>query len=176
MAKKTGRPKGSKNKKNQKALPAAGETTEVQTEALAVITPSVHNGIPPEQDAPPINGKWDPVYEAEKAGATEEYVKLIRNLMDAKAMCDTEAFRKLYRSQKERLKDIGDELMVVEKSVDLHHMQGEARYIKHLMALYEEPVAALDSYIIAQPLFANQMKLRAEFNRALGKIVVKHLD
>lgn len=176
MAKKgKGRPKGSKNKRSQRALPAVGETVEVQTEALAVITPTVHEGTPPEQEAPPING-WDPVHEAEKAGAADEYVKLLRTLMDAKAMCDTEAFRKLYRTQKERLKDIGNELMVAEKMPDVCRLQAEARYIRHVIISYEEPVSALDSYIIAQPLFAGQMKIRAEWNKALGKIVIKNLD
>jgi hypothetical protein len=144
--------------------------------ALAII-PKVTKGPPPKEE-PEFEraaSGFDPVYEAEKAGTAKEYVELLRKLMDAKAATDTEFFRRLFKQQRNRLVDIGSELLEVDKATDIHRLQAEAKYIKRLLEQYRQTVDDVNNYIASSPLFSGQMTIRAEWNSALGKIEIKKL-
>jgi len=112
----------------------------------------------------------------ERQQALTEYEKHMDEVNATKVMTDTAAWQKFYRKVMADIETHGQEVLTAEKTRDIVCHQEGVKILKAMVAGVSRPVHELDRFIASMPLFVQSMKIRATWNKALGKVELKAMD
>lgn len=113
------------------------------------------------------------IQESKRQAALGDYNKRLELVREYKAMTDTNAWQSFYGRLLHRIEKHGEMVLEAEQTRDVVRHQEGVKIIRSVLDEVEQVVKDLNSYVNAQPLFAPQMKTRAEWNAALGKIELR---
>jgi len=117
--------------------------------------------------------KKDLAKEKERKQAKTDYQKHLDAVMELKTMTDTPAWQAYYRMIQNEIKRHGEAVLNAEKSREVIAHQEGVKVLRSLIRRVKAPIDSLDSFIRAMPLFVGDMKMRAEWNAALGKVELR---
>ena len=101
--------------------------------------------------------------EAKRKQALSDYSKLVSDVEDLKVMCDTRAFKTFVRRCRASIEDAKTCLLTADKPRDIAHHQEAVRVLTVELDKFRDPVDELNKYISDMPLFAQEMKTRAQW-------------
>lgn len=111
--------------------------------------------------------------EDKRQAALGDYRKRLERVKETKEMTDTAAWQAFYGRLQNRIEKHGQQVLDAEQTRDVVRHQEGVKIIRSVIEEIEQVVHDLNGYVNAQPLFAPQMKTRADWNAALGKIELR---
>ena len=108
----------------------------------------------------------------QKAKAVADYQGHLAKVKVLQTMTDTDAWQSFYRSIQERIAKHGREVLDAEKTREIIQHQEGVKILRDLLDRVAAPVRELQHFINAMPLFSQEMRERAEWNAALGRVEI----
>lgn len=107
---------------------------------------------------------------AEKKQAMSDYDGYLDGVKELKSMTDTKAWHRMFGEIKVAIENHGKSVLVAEKNRDVIRHQEGVKILRGVLAKVREPVDELNNFVHNMPLFSAQMKTRASWNEALGRV------
>ena len=120
--------------------------------------------------------KKDGVSKDEEKKASSDYGQRLADVKKMKEMTDTDAFQEFYSGLKLKVETHAELILTSEKSREVIAHQEGVKVIRDIMASFSKPVKALNAFVSNMPLFSALFPIRAEWNEALGKIILKEIS
>ena len=113
--------------------------------------------------------------EQEKKQAMTDYEKHLEAVREMKAMTDTDAWKALYRSVIGEIDGHAKDILDAEKPREVVQHQEGVKILRSLIRRVREPVGAFRHFLTSMPLLVGRVRVRSEFNEALGTIELKEI-
>lgn len=107
---------------------------------------------------------------AERKQAMSDYDDYLARVMELKSMTDTKSWQRMFGEIMSAIDRHGKSVLVAEKNRDVIRHQEGVKILRGVIAKVREPVDELNNFIHNMPLFSAQMKTRASWNEALGRV------
>ena len=113
--------------------------------------------------------------ELRRAQALTGYEKRVEQIRDLQRMTDTEAWQQYYFDVQTQITKHGDAVLNAEQTREVIHHQEGVKILRWMIEKIREPVDDLNKFITSYPLFAGEMKIRAEWNASLGTVDIREI-
>ncbi len=110
------------------------------------------------------------VKEQEKQKAILDYTTMLDDVRIMKAMTDTQAWQKFVRDIHNKIRVHAAALLDAEKPREVVEHQMGVKTLREMLNYPACPVDTLNHFVNNMPLFAQEMPVRARYNRDLGTI------
>jgi hypothetical protein len=108
--------------------------------------------------------------EQKRAKAGQEYDKLLSGVHALNEMADTEAWKRFYNDLIADRTRHEQDILTEEKTRDMVRHQECIKIINGIIKKVQKPIADLNAYCVAMPLFSAEFHTRAQWNAALGTV------
>ena len=115
----------------------------------------------------------DEMEEQKRKQAMVDYDSHLEDVTALKAMTDTAAWKRFYAGMKADIARHGEDVLDAEKPRDVVKHQEGVKLLRGLISRVQTPVDELNLYAHSMPLFSPEMKIRAQWNDALGQVELK---
>ncbi len=116
-----------------------------------------------------------PEEQRRKKSAEVDYEKKLADVRDLEDMTSTDSWRRFYTELQSSMNQHRISLEDAEGKDVIRHQEG-LKILRSVIEKVKKPVDDLNSFIVnTGPLFSTNMKYRAEWNTALGKVEMREV-
>jgi hypothetical protein len=110
------------------------------------------------------------VRTAEKRRVVDSYEKLLTQVQDLSAMCETDTWKRYYAELRAMRQEHARQILTEEKTRQMVAHQEAIKIIDAICEYVAQPVSKLQDLCVAMPLFASEYHTRAQWNMQLGRV------
>jgi hypothetical protein len=126
----------------------------------------------------PTNGaskQLTPEEQKRRNAAMSEYDKKLADVRDLEAMTDTDSWRRIHTEIHAAITEHGVLILDAEGRDVIRHQEG-VKILRNVIDKVKKPIDELNKFITGSgPLFTSEMRHRAEWNSALGKVEMREV-
>lgn len=116
-----------------------------------------------------------PEEQRRKKSAEVDYEKKLADVRDLEEMTDTDSWRRIHTELQSSMNQHRKSLEDAEGKDVIRHQEG-LKILRAVIEKVKKPVDDLNNFVVnTGPLFSGNMKYRAEWNTALGKVELREV-